>query len=137
MLKKVNRERSKRIMAIRIEPRLVKVVSTPIESKTRKGEMFRMIADVGTTARPDHWYVNMYKTAGYHDFDHMYAAMCAERGDEIMISGSIRKYPLKGAYGVVIDADETFDISEDDDAMNAGETSTSVIDVPDSEKDVV
>ena len=124
-------------MAIEIEPRRVKVVSPPIEVKSRKGEMFQMIVDAGTKSRPDHWYVNMYKTAGYHDFAHMDAALCAERGDEIMISGSIRKYPLNGAYGVVIDADETFDISEDDDAMNAGETSTSVIDVPDSEKDVV
>ena len=103
-------------MAIRIEPHLVKVVSTPIESKTRKGEMFQMIVDVGTTARPDHWYVNMYKTEGYQDLRRIEAALCAEKGDELYIFGSIRKFEYKGAYGVVIDAEDVLlrdDFEED------------------------
>ena len=113
---KANRERSKRIMAIRIEPRLVKVVSTPIESKTRKGEMFQMIVDVGTTARPDHWYMNMYKTEGYQDLSRIEAALCAEKGDELYIFGSVRKFEYKGAYGVVIDVEDVLlrdDFEED------------------------
>ena len=103
-------------MAIRIEPRLVKVVSTPIESKTRKGEMFQMIVDVGTTARPDHWYVNMYKTEGYQDLSRIEAALCAEKGDELYIFGSVRKFEYKGAYGVVIDVEDVLlrdDFEED------------------------
>ena len=111
-------------MAIRIEPRLVKVVSPPIESKTRKGEMFQMIVDVGTTARPDHWYVNMYKTEGYQDLSRIEAALCAEKGDELYIFGSVRKFEHKGAYGVVIDVE---DVLLRDDFEEDGEINKSMV----------
>lgn len=75
-----------------------------------------MIVDLGTMARPDHWYVNMYKTEGYQDLSRIEAALCAEKGDELYIFGSVRKFEYKGAYGVVIDVEDVLlrdDFEED------------------------
>jgi hypothetical protein len=89
------------------------IVISPVRDKTNKrGETHQAIVAPVCSPR-DHWYANVYPVQ-HEDFEDAVDLFEAQTGDQLVISGSIRKYQLGEAFGVVIDVETAWSDDEND-----------------------
>lgn len=85
----------------------VRIVSKAILRSTRKNSTYMVaIVEFLGGRKPDHWYANAYPnthSAAPSLFGHVDALVNGEVGEEIFITGRVRKYQMNECVNVVLD----------------------------------
>ena len=87
----------------------VRIVSKAIQKSTRKNSIYMVtIVEVVGGKAPDHWYANAYPnthTAASSLFGHVHPLVQGNVGEEVFITGQVRKYTSNDCINVVLDVD--------------------------------
>jgi hypothetical protein len=95
----------------------VRIVSRAIQKPTRKDSIYKVtIVEVLGTRGADHWYANAYPnthSAAPSLFGHVHALVNGSVGEEILISGRVRKFAKGDSQHVVLDVDIAYPMPTD------------------------